>query len=129
MIISRSRAKTCGHLAIVGVVAMQAFNGVACYEQDLLEFLSELAIFVFIPLLPAFISLSTANPLRAVGACLLFAPWLAVAYYIDCVRPYMGGGASMVYAAVVIYGGPCALLGAFVTGPVTRVLGISVAER
>jgi len=27
--------------------------------------------------------LLTANPLRAVGACLLFAPWLVLAYYTD----------------------------------------------
>ena len=32
------------------------------------------------------------GPLRAVGACLLFAPWLVFAYYTDCVRPYQGGG-------------------------------------
>ena len=115
--------------AILGVVALQAFNSVACYGHGPLQFLTVLGIFLFIPLLPAIVSLATANPLRAVGACVLFAPWLVLAYVTDCVRPYTGGGASMVYVAVLLWGTPCAILGALVTGPVMRALGISVDRR
>ena len=129
MIISRSRALNYGIVAIIGIVAVQAFNSFACYEHDLLDLLTVLGTFLLIPLFPAIISLSTANPLRAVGACLLFAPWLGLAYYTDCVRPYAGGGASMIYVAVLFWGTPCSILGALVTGPITRSLGISVGGR
>ena len=82
--------------------------------------------FVAIPLVPALLALPSANPVRAVGACLLFAPWLAYAYYIDCIRPYTGGGASMVYVLVVMGGLPSSIIGALATGPVMRLLGIEV---
>jgi hypothetical protein len=84
---------------------------------------------LLIPLVPASISLATANPLRAIGACLLLAPWLGLAYYTDCMRPYSGGGASMIYVAVLIWGTPCSILGALATGPVMRALGVAVGGR
>ena len=68
------------------------------------------AVFLLLPLAPALVSLVTSNPLRAVGACALLAPWLVFAYYTDCVRPYSGGGASMVYVAVLLWGTPSAIL-------------------
>jgi len=127
MLINRGRAVTYGLVAILGVVGLQAFNSFACYRHGMAEFLSALGMFFLIPLLPPIIALATANPLRAIGGCLLFAPWLALAYYTDCVRPYTGGGASMIYVAVLFWGTPSSILGVFVTGPITRMLGISVA--
>lgn len=127
MLINRGRAVTYGLVAILGVVALQAFNSFACYRHGLAEFLVALGTFVLIPLLPPIIALATANPLRAVGGCLLFAPWLGLAYYTDCVRPYTGGGASMVYVGVLFWGTPSSTLGVLVTGPIARMLGISVA--
>ena len=129
MTISRSRALVLGIVAIIGIVAIQAFNSFACYDHGLPDFLLVLGTFLLIPLLPAIISLVTANPLRAVGACLLFAPWLGLAYYTDCVRPYSGGGASMIYVAVILWGTPCSILGALLTGPITRAFRISVGGR
>lgn len=129
MEISRSRAVRCGITAIAAVVAIQAFNSFACYGHDVWTFLFVLGTFLFIPLLPPIVSVLTSNPLRAVGACLLFAPWLLLAYYTDCVRPYTGGGASMIYVAVLFWGTPCSILGALLTGPVMRMLGVSVAGR
>ncbi|MDQ8020484.1 MAG: hypothetical protein REI94_01495, partial [Moraxellaceae bacterium] len=70
----------------------------------------------------------TANPLRAVGACLLFAPWLVFAYYTDCVQPYQGGGASMIYVAVLLWGSLSSLAGAVLSGPLMRLLGIRVEK-
>jgi hypothetical protein len=81
--------------------------------------MTTLPIFVLIPLLPAFISLVSANPLRAVGACLLFAPWL----FLAC------DGDSMIYVAVVLWGTPCSIIGALVTGRTMRALGVSVGGR
>lgn len=129
MVIRRSRAILAGVAAIGGVVAVQAFNSFACYGNDFSSFLAALGIFLLIPLLPAIISLLTTNPLRAVGACLLFVPWLFLAYYTDCVAPYTGGGASMIYVAVVLWGTPCSIIGALLTGPIMRALGVSVGWR
>ena len=90
--------------SIMAVLLLQAFNSFACYKHDLLTFLLSTVIFLTIPLLPAIVSLALPNPLPAVGACALFAPWLLVAYYTDCVRPYSGGDASMIYIAVLLWG-------------------------
>lgn len=129
MVISRKHALIGGVAAIFAVIALQAFNSIGCYDHTLLTFVQVLGMFLLVPLLPALISLLTANPLRAVGACLLFAPWLVFAYYTDCVRPYQGGGASMVYVGVLLWGTPCAIVGALLTGPVMRLFGVSVAPR
>lgn len=129
MVIPRKHASIAGMAAIAAVIALQAFNSVGCYDHTLAMFAMVLGTFVLVPLLPAIVSLFTANPLRAVGACLLFAPWLVFAYYTDCVRPYQGGGASMIYVAVLLWGTPCAIIGALLTGPVMRLFGLSVAPR
>lgn len=129
MVVSRKHALVGGIAAIVFVIALQAFNSVGCYDHTLSTFVAVLGTFLMVPLLPAFVSLFTANPLRAVGACVLFAPWLVFAYYTDCVRPYQGGGASMIYVAVLLWGTPCAIIGALLTGPVMRLFGVSVAPR
>jgi hypothetical protein len=128
MVISRSRAIFLGVSAIFCVIAVQAFSSFTCYGHDFLTFLGVLT-FVAGPLIPAGISLTTANPLRAIGACLLFVPWLFFAYYTDCVLPYSGGGASMIYVVVLLWGTPSAVIGALVSGPITHTLGISVGGR
>jgi hypothetical protein len=125
MVITRTRALVLGVAAVVTVLLLQVFNSVVCYKLDMAAFMGTL-MFVAVPMLPAVVSLATRNPLRAVGASALFAPWLAYAYYIDCIRPYAGGGASMVYVAVVLWGLPCAAFGAFVTDPLLRMLGLQV---
>lgn len=129
MMITRRRAVLSGITAIAGIIAIQAFNSLACYDNDFSSFLAILGIFLLAPLLPAIISLMTANPLRAVGACLLFAPWLFLAYYTDCVAPYTSGGASMIYVAVLAGGTPCSIIGALVTGPLMRAFGVSIIRR
>ena len=129
MQLSRSRALALGITAIFAVIALQAFNSFACYHMTITNFVGAWTLFVLIPLIPAFASLFTANPLRAIGACLLFAPWLILAYYTDCVRPYSGGGASMIYVSVLLYGTPCAIIGALISGPIMRAFGISIDNR
>lgn len=119
MTISRSRSVFLGVASIFGIIFIQAFNSFACYDQDLQSFLETLGIFDIIPLVPALISLFTSNPLRAIGACILFAPWLILA----C------GGESMVYVAVILWGTPSSIIGALITGPVMRRFGISVGGR
>lgn|SRR5690554_878744 len=125
MRINRKRALQLGLAAMGCIVCLQAFNSFACYGHGPGLFLLGLG-FVAVPLLPALLVLPSSNPLRAVGACVLFAPWLVYAYYVDCIQPHAGGGASMVYVLVVMGGLPSAIVGALVTGPVMRMFGISV---
>ena len=123
--LSRRAALVLGALAIVGVVLLQAFNSFACYKQSFGTFLASLG-FIAIPMVPAIVGLATKNPLRSISAAACFAPWLLVAYYTDCVLPYQGGGASMIYVVVVMFGLPCALTGYFLAIPVFRFFGITV---
>lgn len=129
MNISRRRARWIGIAAIGTVLLLQSFNSFACYHHDLLEFFSATAIFVGIPLLPALVSLALSNPLRAVGACMLFAPWLLFAYYTDCVRTFSGGGASVIYVAVLMWGTVTSLIGALIANYITKNVGIEVTDR
>lgn len=126
MTFTHKRAIHIGLAAIAGVLLLQAFSSSTCYEHDFVSFLMAAGFFLGPALLITTVCLFTANPLRAVGSCLLFAPWLVFAYYTDCIRPYEGGGASMVYVLVLLLGTPCALLGALITGPVMRLLNISI---
>lgn len=126
MQITRNRARNIGITAIASILLLQAFIGFGCYGQDLLMFITGIAWFLAIPLLPAVLSLLRANPLGAVGACLLIAPWMLFAYYIDCVKPYAGGGASLAYVAVLLYGTPGSILGALLTPWLCGKLGLHV---
>ena len=126
MTISRKSAFYLGVGSICVVLFIQAFNSFACYEHNVITFIYTTVFFLTVPLIPAFISLGLLNPLRAVGACTLFVPWLIFAYYVDCIKPYAGGGASMVYVGVLFWGTPSAILGAFITGPITRIFNIEV---
>src|ERR1700722_146489 len=128
MKLSRSVAFRAGVLAIIAVIGLQTFNGAVCYHQNVSSYLEALLIFVSPALVIAAIALLTGNPLRAVGACVFFAPWLILAYYTDCVAPYSGGGASMIYVVVLLWGVPSALIGALVSGPLFKVLGIEVVD-
>ena len=128
MQLSRLRATEIGAAAILLAVGVQLFNDVACYKMDFAESVSHLW-FPLIPLIPAALALATANPLRAIGACACVVPWYMLAYYTDCIRPYSGGGASMIYVAVVLWGFPSAVLGALITGPVCRRIGVTINAR
>jgi len=127
LIVTRRYARRLGVAAIGAVLLLQALNSAFCYGHSIGEFLRASAFFIAIPLLPAIVSLLLKNPLRAVTACALFAPWLLFAAYTDCVRPYAGGGASMVYVAVLMYGTVTSLVGALIGGVVTRWMRIEVA--
>ena len=126
MVVIRKRAIQLGIAAICGIVVLHAVNTFGCNSASSGSFVASFAIFVFPPLIPAILSLASANPLRSVGASLFLAPWLLLAYYVDCVQPYSGGGASMIYVAILFWGTPSAILGALVTGPILRMVGIQL---
>lgn len=125
--ISRASAFRIGLFSLAVVVGLELFNGMVCYHHSLRSQLVSFG-FVAVGFLPGIVTLWSKNPLRTAGAALLFAPWLVIAYYTDCVRPYQGGGASMIYIAVVMYGLPCAAIGAFLTEPVLRLLRVTVSD-
>lgn len=127
LIIPVGRARAFGFTSIVGVALLQAFNSFACYGHDLMGYLDALT-FIAIPMAPALMALLTKNPLRAITASLSFAPWLMFAYYTDCIRPYQGGGASMIYVAVLVHGFFCTLTGALIGGWLWRGLGVSTPQ-
>lgn len=109
------------------MLAVELFNGTVCYKHGLTGQLVALA-FVAAGFLPGLAALGTNNPIRTAGASLLFIPWLMFAFYTDCIAPYQGGGASMIYIAVVILGFPSAALGAFLTGPVLKAFSVVVSD-
>ncbi len=125
MVITRKRARALAAGSIVLALGVQLFNDFACYERGFLEALSTLW-FPAIPLFPALIALGSGNPLRAVGGSLVAIGFYLLAFYTDCVVPYSGGGASMVYVAVVMYGFPLAVVAVFVTEPLLRWMGIVI---
>ena len=67
MRIRRPRARLAGLLAVTAVIGFQAVPGFACHGQDLRRFAIGLGVFVLPPLLPALVSLATANPLLRYG--------------------------------------------------------------
>ena len=125
ILVSRKQAWGLGVGSIVVALGVQLFNDIACYERGLFEALSTLW-FPAIPLVPALIALGSGNPLRAVGGSLVVIGFYLLAFYTDCVVPYSGGGASMVYVAVVMYGFPLAVVAVFVTGTLLRWMGIVI---
>ena len=125
--LSLRQARIAGALAIAVVFLLQTFNSFGCYRHTIALWL-QVCLSLMFPMLPAFIGLLTRNPLRAVGASALFAPWLLYAYYVDCVLPYRGGGASMIYIAVLMLGLPCAAVGALMAGPISRWLGFRIEQ-
>jgi hypothetical protein len=128
MTLTHTQARWIGIAAIAGTVMLHAVIGFGCYRQDLGMFITGALYFLMIPLLPAVFALCRANPLGAVGACLMVAPWMLFAYHIDCVKPYTGGGASLAYVAVILYGTPGAILGALVTPWFTSKAGLQIID-
>lgn len=129
MTLTHSRARHIGIAAIVGILLLQACSSFSCYGHDLIDYLLVIGLFLLPPLLPALLSLLRANPLGAVGACTLLAPWLIYAWYFDCIRPYSGGGASMIYIAVLLYGTPSAIAGALLAPWLSDKLGVQIIDQ
>ena len=66
--------------------------------------------FTLIPVVPAVFFIFAKKPVAAIGAALAVIPFYAMAYYSDCILPYQGGGASMIYVIVIMFGTPVAIL-------------------
>ncbi|BCT93009.1 hypothetical protein LYSHEL_20320 [Lysobacter helvus] len=127
---SRRRALQLAIAAVCGILVLHLiYSFCAGGEQWLRALLIGFGIFVLPPLVPAIVSMATANPLRAVGAVLFLAPWMLLAIYVDCIAPYTGGGASMIYVVVQFWGTPSAILGALITGPILRWCGVTIVAR
>lgn len=57
---------------------------------------------------------------------MLVAPWLVMAYASDCISEYRGGGASIAYVAVILWGIPSGLFGALMAIPILDILGVEI---
>ena len=111
--VSLRTARRAAALGVLGVVALQALNSFGCAHQSLSQFLVSL-LWISWPMAPALVFFWTPNPLRSLAASLSFAPWLVLAYGVECVAPYSSGGASMIYVPVIVLGFFTSLVGAFV---------------
>ena len=111
--VSLRTARRAAALGVLGVVALQALNSFGCAHQSLGQFFV-LLIWISWPMAPALILFWTSNPLRSLAASLSFAPWLVLAYSVECVAPYSSGGASMIYVPVIVLGFFTTWVGAFV---------------
>jgi hypothetical protein len=125
--IPRTTALSVGLLATAAVVGLQLFNGFACYDLSLGYHLAAIAL-VALAFLPGLVCLVSKNPLRTAGAALLFAPWLVIAFYIDCVVPPKGPASSMSYLMVAVYGFLSSAIGALITVPVLRLLRVEISD-
>ena len=125
MRITKRKAIFVGLTSIIVALGFQVFNDVSCYKYELMDSLSGIW-FPAIPLLPAVISLFTRNPLRAVGASAIVIPFYLMAYIADCTQPNQGGGASMIYVAVIMFGLPLATVMALITGSICQSVGIEI---
>ena len=84
--------------------------------------------FTLTPIVPALFFLFTKKHVGATIAALVVIPFYAMAYYSDCVLPYQGGGASMVYVIVIMVGTPTALAAGFIANFVANKIASSSAD-
>ena len=126
MIISRRFALVAGICAICTILLMHAYVVIGCNKGNFSDFVSLGMIFLGLPLLLAIISLALRNPLPGVGACAFLAPWLVMALHADCIQSYSGGGASMSYVAVLLWGTPSSIVGAILTAVILRILKMRI---
>jgi hypothetical protein len=125
--IPKTLALRIGLASIVVLMTLQLFNGVVCYGLSPGYHLVAFGL-VSLAFLPGLVALYSRNPLRTVGAALLFAPWLVIAYYTDCVLPPRSAASSMSYLMVVVYGLPSAAIGALITAPILRLFRLTVID-
>lgn len=113
------KPKTLAWMSIGLAICFQLFNDVACYEKTITEIALWLW-FALIPLIPAVVFISRNQSIHAIAAALAVIPFYLFAYYADCVMPYEGGGASMVYVVVLMFGTPVAIVAGLLAGYVAN---------
>jgi hypothetical protein len=99
----------------------------ACTGSIEVERIATRLTWLLIPLSPALVAAFTLNPLCAIAAVVPVALLIAYAFYFDCIRPYQGGGASMIYLAVWFYGFLSSAAVAVLAIPLLRLFNIRVS--
>jgi hypothetical protein len=110
---------------IATIFVFYGFRSYTCDHNDIVQFLTASLILLALPLVPAFMALSK-NPLLTIAGTAFFLPWPLLAYYWDCIKPYAGGGASMSFVVVLLYGLPSAWLGVFLGKLAFKKLGFEL---
>lgn len=123
--VTRVQARRAASLAIAVTAGLEVLSGAVCGHRDA-ESQAIGLLFLLVPLSPALVALFTPNPLSSVAAAVPVAGWIVYAFYFECIRPYRGGGASMVYLGVWFYGFMSAVAAALVSIPLMRHLGVRV---
>lgn len=126
LVMSRSKARRFGLAAVLVVFGMEVAAALGCGVPAEAETVLLRLLWLLIPLSPALVALFTPNPLCAVAAAIPVATFIAYAYHVDCIRPYQGGGASMIYIAVWFYGFLSAAAAALLAIPLLRLFRVRV---
>jgi hypothetical protein len=126
MQVQRKLARFLGGASIVGLLAVYTFASASCYDHSPVDGFIAFAIFVGPGFLVALVGLLTRNPLRAIGASIGIGLWVLLAYYTDCVMPYQGGGASLSFVGVLLWGTPSGIAGLFFVDFISYLLKIKV---
>jgi len=111
MALARKSAERIGFAALAVALGCIVFTRLKCFGFDSAwALLADLLIFGP-SLIGGFACVSTSNPLRAIGAAagIIFAT--SFAYYSECVRPYVSGGASFIGLALLVIVPACAIVG------------------
>jgi hypothetical protein len=95
-----------GLVVVIGVLVQQfAF---ALFSQSCGIF--SMLLVGGIVLIPTAAFLISRTPLASVAACIALMPFLVWANNSECIQPYSGGGASMAYVVVFLFGIPASVI-------------------
>ncbi|MDA9771097.1 hypothetical protein N9D02_08700 [Emcibacteraceae bacterium] len=86
------------------VLLMHTLYSFSGSGESVSYFLTSALLFILPSLIIPILFLIFKHPLIAFGGVIPILPWLLLAYYADHIMPYQGGGASIMYVAVVFWG-------------------------
>ena len=128
MQVQRKTAMSLGAASIAGLLLLYGFASTSCYKPSIVDGVIAFSIFAGPGLLVAIVGMLSRNPLRAIGASLGIGLWIFLAYYTDCVMPYQGGGASLSFVGVLLWGTPSAIAGLFLVDLICYLMRIEVVS-
>lgn len=112
--------------AFLLIFLMYSLYSFSCGKTSFSEFISTGFIFICPSLVIPSVFLIFKRTLVAAVGTLFVLPWLMLAYYVDCIMPYQGGGASMLYLGILFWGPPSAIAGMIITGFLIRFKKIEI---
>ncbi len=114
MKIQTRSAKRLSQLSFLLVVAAHGLYSIGCHKSGFSGFLTAGLFFDGVPMVLPILSYFLKNYFVATIGAFGVLPWIGYAFYVDCIMPYQGGGASMMYVAIIFWGTPSAICGMLV---------------